>query len=481
MGRRTILWLRRDLRLADHPALAAAAADAEALLPLYVLDPTLLTGRFASPNRVWFLLASLAELAADLEARGSRLHVRVGRPADELQAVAREMRATDCHVSRDLTPYGRSRDRSVADRLAAVGVAFHAARGIVIHEPEEVATEAGAPFSVFTPFNRAWSRVPLRPVLPVPSRLPSPPDGLRPGSIPTAAELGVPPPTGDLALMAAPGEAAARARLARWLAPLEGRRPLDDYAATRDSLALDGTSHLSQDLRWGLLSPVEVATAALAAGGPGVERYVAELAWRDFFAHVLWHRPGVARANFQTKYDALEWRDDPEAVAAWSEGRSGYPIVDAAMRQLRATGYMHNRARMIVASFLCKDLLVDWRVGEAVFMHHLLDGDPASNNGGWQWAASTGTDAAPYFRIYNPVTQGERHDPDGVYVRRWVPELARVPLEHLHAPWTMPDALQAAAGCRIGRDYPAPVVDHSFARERALAAFGATKTNPALD
>jgi deoxyribodipyrimidine photo-lyase len=254
-----------------------------------------------------------------------------------------------------------------------------------------------------------------------------------------------------------PGETAARVRLARWLDERHGGERLDGYATRRDLLAADGTSRLSADLRWGTLSATEVLERA-SRPGEGPRAFATELAWREFYAHVLWHAPRVVRESYQPAFDRLPWRDDPAGVDAWKAGRTGVPVVDAAMRQLQATGWMHNRARMIVASFLTKDLLVDWRVGERHFMEHLVDGDLASNNGGWQWAASTGTDAQPFFRIFNPVIQGRRFDPDGRYVRRWVPELAGIPGERVH------DA-RAVAG------YPEPIVDHAAARTRALAVY----------
>ncbi len=271
-------------------------------------------------------------------------------------------------------------------------------------------------------------------------------------------------------LLPTPGEAAARARLERWL-----DRGIDGYSASRDRLDLEtGTSRLSADLRFGLVSPLEVVERAIGAGD-GRRTFVNEIVWREFYAHVLFHHPAVRQQAFRATFDDVAWSGDADGLAAWQSGRTGVPIVDAAMRQLAGSGWMHNRARMIAASFLTKDLLVDWREGEAHFMRHLVDGDVASNNGGWQWSASTGTDAQPWFRIFNPVTQGRRHDPDGAYVRRWVPELAGVPTARIHAPWEMTAAEQAAAGCRIGIDYPAPIVDHAAARTRALTAYDAAR------
>jgi deoxyribodipyrimidine photo-lyase len=458
-----ILWFRRDLRVHDHPALDAALAGADRVVPVFVLDEALLSGRWPAPNRLWFLRESLVALAISLEARGAALRVLRGRPADVLPALAREAGAGHLFLTRDATPYGRARDRAVADRLAATGVRVHARRGLYVHEPDEIATRDGRPYTVYTPFRRSWEARPRRGVIPAPDRIPGPP-GARPDAIP---DLG--PPTADPALVPVPGEPAARARLVAW-----ADSPVDAYARDRDRMDLDGTSRLSQDLRWGLLSPVEVVDRAEGAGD-GRGTFVAEVAWREFYAHVLWHHPRVLREPFQPAFAALPWRDDPEAFDAWREGRTGYPVVDAAMRQLRATGFVHNRARMIAASFLAKHLLLDWRLGEAEFMRHLVDGDVASNNGGWQWTASTGTDAQPYFRVFNPILQGRRFDPQGDYVRRWVPELRGVRGAAIHEPWTLDAAGQAAAGVRIGTDYPAPIVEHPAARERALAVYGATK------
>ena len=293
-------------------------------------------------------------------------------------------------------------------------------------------------------------------------------------TIPTPANLRVGPtararhtrPAGPTAHdIPTPGEAAARARLDAWVA--DG---LAEYDEARDQLADEGTSRLSQDLHWGLLSPVEVL-ARSRGGGVGRATFRSELCWRDFYYQILFHHPRVTRESFNEQYAALRWRNDEEQIAAWRAGQTGYPVVDAAMRQLVALGWMHNRARMITASFLTKHLLTNWTIGEAHFMDHLTDGDLASNNGGWQWAASVGTDAQPYFRVFNPTLQGKRYDAAGDYVRRWVPELANVPTRYIHEPWTMPDDVQREAGCVIGKDYPAPIVDHATARQEALDAF----------
>ncbi len=473
MPRRAILWFRRDLRLHDHPALTAAVAEADEVVPLFVLDDRLLMGRWASANRAWFMRESLVVLAAGLAERGASLRVVRGQPEDVVPELAREIGATDVYLTREAAPYGRARDRAVTAAAGARGIAVHAKHGQYVHEPAELATRDGRPFAVYGAFRRAWDATPRRAVLPAPTRIPSRNANgrSRPDVIP---DLG--PPTADRTLIPAPGEAAARGRLARWAGRADAgvSAPVDDYAGARNGLALDGTSRLSQDLRFGLLSPVEVADRV---DGPGDGRrvFLAELAWREFYAHVLWHHPGVLREPLQAGLAGLPYRDDPEGLRAWTDGRTGYPVVDAAMRQLRASGFVHNRARMVAASFLAKHLLLDYRLGEAAFMRHLTDGDPASNNGGWQWTSSTGTDPQPWFRVFNPVLQGRRFDPGGEYVRRWVPELRQVPANRIHAPWEMTIEEQAAAGCHIGEDYPTPIVDHAAARARALEAHRLTR------
>ncbi len=479
----TVVWFRRDLRLHDHPALTDAVRAGGPVIPLYVLDPALLEGRFRSPNRIWFLLGTLRELARDLEARGSRLVVRVGDPVAVVPEIVRETGARAVLVSRDYAPYGRRRDRAVAEALEPLGVELRARRGVLVHEPEDLPGANGAGPRVFTPFLRRWDALQRRSVLPAAGRIEGPlgwPGGTG-TPIPDAAALGVPGPTAQLDLLPEPGEQAARRRLEAWLAAGPDHGPTA-YDRTRNNLAdPNATSRLSWDLRLGLLSPVEVVTRTLEVdgGGEGSRRYVSELAWRDFYYHVLWHEPRTAREPFLPQFaDRVPPGTSEAAVDAWRTGRTGYPIVDAAMRHLAASGWMPNRARMIVASFLTKDLLTDYRVGEAHFLYHLLDGDPASNLGGWQWAASVGTDAQPFFRVFNPVTQGERFHPDGSYVRHWVPELADVPPKRIQSPWTMTADEQTEAGCRIGTDYPAPIVDHAAARRRALEWFEAVSTQP---
>jgi deoxyribodipyrimidine photo-lyase len=477
-GGPVVVWFRRDLRLHDHPALTDAIASGRSVAPLFVFDPGLLHGRFASANRAWFLLGSVAALRRDVESRGGRLFVRVGDPSEVVPAFAAEVAADRVFVTRDYTPYGRHRDRAVAEALDAVDLRFHAKCGLLIHEPEDVPARTGSAFAAFGPFLRRWQTLPMRDVLPAPARIATV-DG-DDGRMPGLGDLRFDGPTADEGALPEPGEAAARRRLGAWI---ESGGPAA-YHRTRDRLGdPHATSHLSADLRFGILSAVEVATRVLGSddGREGSRRFVAELCWRDFYAHALWHQPRFAREPMDARYRDIAWEDDHAGLTAWREGRTGYPIVDAAMRQLRATGWIPNRARMITASFLVKDLLLDWRDGERHFMAHLVDGDPASNLGGWQWAASIGTDSRPFVRIFNPVTQAERFDPDGGYVRRWLPELADVPTQRIHQPWTMSPAEQESSGCRIGIDYPVPIVDHGEARQRALARYAAAAATSGAD
>jgi deoxyribodipyrimidine photo-lyase len=444
-----LVWFRRDLRVHDHPALTAAHRECDRVVPVFVLDPRLLEGRFPSRNRAWFLHGCLAELREALRERGADLVIREGQPEQELPALARECGATALYFASDVSPFAMARDRRVADAVDAD----------VRRQPGLFVADVGAvkAYSVFTPFHRAWQQLPRREVHGAPRSLRFP-RGLAAGRLPAAPEP-------EAAEPFPPGERAARERATAWLA--DG---LDRYEERHDRLA-GGTSQLSPYLHFGCLSARELEERALQRGG---EAFARQLAWRDFYAHVLLHNPGNARHAHKAAYDELEWDDDEELLAAWREGRTGYPVVDAAMRQLLATGWMHNRGRLITGAFLTKDLHLDWRHGEAHFMRHLLCGDEASNNGNWQWIASVGVDPAPYFRrMYNPMTQQRRHDPDGEYVRRWVPELRDVPRERLAEPWTMTAEEQAAAHCTIGEDYPGPVVDHKVERERAMALYGA--------
>jgi deoxyribodipyrimidine photo-lyase len=467
MASTAIVWLRRDLRLHDHPPLVAALAAHERVVPAFVLDAALLRGRFASAPRTAFLLDCLRALDGALGDRGGGLVVRDGPPEHALPALAAETGARAVYWASDATPHALARDRRVRGALRAAGVEAVPGPGTFVADIGKPRTGAGTPFTVFTPFHRAWEALERRPVHRAPAAVPLP-DGVRRGTIPLPAQLGLVDELGERAVE--PGEAAARSALARFL-----ERDVDAYDERHDRLA-GGTSMLSPHLHFGTLSAREAEERAGRRGGPGAAAFVRQLAWRDFYAHVLLHHPGNRLHEHQERMRTLAWDDDAELLAAWQAGRTGYPLVDAGMRQLRASGWMHNRARLVVGSFLTKDLQLDWRAGEAWFMRWLLDGDVASNNGNWQWIASVGVDPAPAFRrLLNPTLQQRRHDPDGAYVRRWVPELRGVPDERLADPWRMSAAEQQAAGCTIGRDYPAPIVDHAEERRRALARYAATR------
>lgn len=471
----SVWWIRRDLRLGDNPALTAALAQGGPLIALFVRDPAITGSATIGPRRAAFLQAGLRDLEARLRARGGALLLREGPPEAVFGQLAQEVGPLTVFAQAEPTPYGRQRDAIVARSVDLRLEGSPNLRG-----PGAVLKADGRPYTVFTPYRRAWlAGFQAGEALPAPDRLPAPPAGLTGLAIPAGPAI----ETAVVATTAAfpPGEDEALRRLAAFAAPEDA--PLVAYAAGRDRLDGTGSSALSPYLRWGMLSARQAALAAgeAAARAPtpearrGAETWLSELIWRDFYADILWHFPWVIDRSFDPRYRDICWSDDLEAFEAWREGRTGYPVVDAAMRQLAATGWMPNRARMITAGFLVKDLLIDWRWGEYHFMRQLLDGDLAANNGGWQWAAGTGTDAAPYFRVFNPVRQGQAFDPAGAWVRRWLPELRGVPDRHIHQPWTLSGEDQAAAGCRIGRDYPAPIVDHAWARERVLAAFGAAR------
>jgi deoxyribodipyrimidine photo-lyase len=453
-----IVWFRRDLRLADNPALAAAVAHGD-VLPLFVLDERLLSSPRMGAPRLAYLVGALRALDRRLRRAGAPLVVRRGDPRALVPQLVRETAAAAVHCNADVTPYATGRDAEVAERLAATGVPLERSWGTLVHPPTAIRTGAGRPYRVFTPFFRTWRAEERTAPLPAPDDLSSP--AVPSDPLPTLTDLTPLPWDGDLDA----GEEAAGARLERFLA--EG---VETYESGRDRLAEPGTSILSADLKYGCLSARQVLDR-LDRRRPGHEAFERQIAWRDFAAHVMHAWPEVATTELDHR--ALPWRQGGPDLDAWREGQTGVPIVDAGMRQLLHEGWMHNRARMVVASFLCKDLLVDWRLGEAHFLRHLVDGDVASNNLGWQWAAGTGTDAQPFFRIFNPVSQGTRHDPEGRYVRRHVPELAAVPDRFIHRPWEMPPAVQESCGVRIGEDYPLPIVDHAQAREDALAWFAA--------
>jgi len=463
---RSLVWFRSDLRIADNPALAAARERGD-VVALFVAAPAQWKSHGVGANRRAFLLRTLGALARSLTALSIPLLFRsAGRFADHPALVVRVARAVgaDAVVCNAEYPLDEARrDAATAERCRAAGIDWQRFDGSVVIAPGHVLTGEGAPYTVFTPFKRRWLATVGEAVL-EPRRAPR-----RQRALDVAADA-LPGRLGSasadrLADVWAGGEREARRRLDAFV-----RRALDRYHVDRDRPDLDGTSRLSPYLAVGAISPRQCVAAAraandgrLASGDAGAASWINELIWREFYAHVVAAFPGVSRGeNFRRAYDRVRWRDDPDAYDAWRTGRTGYPLIDAAMRQLAQTGWMHNRLRMATAMFLTKHLLLDWRLGERHFMDLLVDGDFAANNGGWQWSASTGTDAAPYFRIFNPVAQAKKVDPQGDFVRRWVPELADVRGAAIFEPWKSDGAL----------GYPAPIVDHAFARQRALEAFG---------
>lgn len=474
-----IVWLRQDLRLADNPALTRAVRDGRAVIPLYILDtaPEIRPPGGASK---WWLNRSLAALAADLEARGSRLVLRRGPAAEVLRRLVAETGAAAVYWNRLYDNAAIRRDQALKAELTADGIEARSFNAALLNEPWEVANGSGQPYRVFTPYWRA-----ARTRIGEAEIAPAPPRPTAPGQWPASealADWGLHPTAPDWSTGFSawtPGEAGAMAALDRFL-----DQALDGYADGRDRPAVDATSRLSPHLHFGEIGPRQVWRAVQAAAASGragerqADKFLAELGWREFNHHILFHNPHLPTDNFRPEFDRVAWREDEAGFRAWSRGLTGYPIVDAGMRELWTTGTMHNRVRMIVASFLVKDLLVDWRRGEAWFWDTLLDADVAQNAANWQWVAGSGADAAPWFRVFNPVGQGEKFDADGAYVRRWVPELAALPADVIHAPWTAPPALLAAAGVVLGRDYPRPILDHGQARQRALAAFAVLKSAP---
>jgi deoxyribodipyrimidine photo-lyase len=463
-----IVWLRRDLRVHDHPALHAALAEHERVVPVFCLDERLLRGRHESGPRTQFLLECLADLDGSLRERGSGLVLRKGPPEQELAQLARETKADAVHFTTDVTPFARKRGALVRSALTEAGVELHGHPGLgAIDDVGAPRTQGGKPYTIFTPFHRNWERQPRRAALGAPRELPPLPSRLAKGRLPSLQALGL---EQQVSAPAQGGETHGRARLARFL-----EADVRSYGQGRDALGDDSTSRLSPYLHFGCVSPRELETR-LPEDGDGPEAFRRQLCWRDFHHHVLLHFPRNAHTEFQERYRGkLTWSRAERRFQRWCDGQTGFPLVDAGMRQLRAEGWMHNRARLVVGSFLTKDLAIDWRWGERWFMRMLLDGDEANNNGNWQWIASVGTDPAPvYRRIYNPARQLDSYDPDGRYVRRYVRELERVPRKFLGEPWKMPAELQREVGCVIGKDYPEPIVDHAEARRAALERYRVT-------
>jgi len=464
-----ILWFRQDLRTDDHPALHAASANGRAVQPVFILDDTSEgEWRIGGAGR-WWLHHSLSALQAQLMELGAPLLLRCGAASDVLAVLAQEIDAGSVHCSLRYEPSGSAQEERVRTALAKIGVSFTAHSGALLHDPHALRTGTGVPYKVYTPFAKS-----LRAKVEIESPLAAPrslrgvvkqPVGL---SLDSLQLLPSKDWAGTMRVWWTPGERGAQKRLAAFIAD-----PVRQYGEARDIPSQDGTSSLSPHMHWGELSPRRVWTdvsRSTAGRSNGAAKFLAEILWREFAAHVLLNFPATASKPLRPEFAKFPWQPSKRHLRAWQVGRTGYPIVDAGMRQLWATGWMHNRVRMIVASFLVKHLLQSWQDGARWFWDTLCDADLASNTLGWQWSAGCGADAAPYFRIFNPILQGEKFDPQGDFVRKWVPELSKVPSEFIHQPWEAPPMVLAASGVVLGETYPQPIIDHPTARDRALAA-----------
>lgn len=474
-----ICWFRQDLRLADNPALEAAIASGHSVLPLYILDETVPERYAPGAASRWWLHHSLSALAEDLQARGSRLVLRRGDPARILDELAAASPVAGVYYNRCYEPHASARDERIASSLRERETGVDSFNAALLYEPWQVRTGKGEPYKVFSQF---WRKGCLRSELQIPTPRPAP------GQLPPAPEVDSEPLaqwrllprdpdwSGGFTPLWQPGEAGASEKLGRFVT-----QGLRDYKTLRNRPDLEHVSRLSPHLHWGEIAPWRAWHAALDAGTSGdiaskdIDHFLSELGWREFSYHLLFNFPTLPRRNWRPVFDDFPWRDDAVSLRAWQAGRTGYPLVDAGMRELWASGWMHNRVRMVVASFLIKHLLIDWREGERWFWDTLVDADLANNSAGWQWVAGSGADAAPYFRIFNPIIQGEKFDPEAAYIRRWLPELARLDDKHIHRPWEAPAAALDAAGITLGQTYPEPIVEHGLARERALAAYQAAK------
>ena len=478
-----LFWFRQDLRLSDNPGLLAALATGP-VIPVYILDDET-PGRWAMGGASrWWLHHSLTSLEKALRAKGSRLILRRGRADREIDRLIGETSAAGVYWNRCYEPYAVARDKAIKANLKARGLKAESHNASLLREPTEIVNRSGEPFKVFTPFWRACLALgdPPRP-------LAEPPSIASPETWPASESLATwalrptaPDWSGGLRRAWFPGETGAQGRLQDFI-----DEAMSDYAGGRDMPGQASTSRLSPHLHFGEIGPRQVFHAvrfAIEAGRSGGraksgEKFLAELGWREFSHCLLFHNPQMPERNLRGEFDRFPWLEPGDGVQAWKAGMTGYPIVDAGMRELWQTGWMHNRVRMVTASFLIKHLMVDWRVGEAWFWDTLVDADLAANAASWQWVAGSGADAAPYFRIFNPVLQGEKFDPDGAYVRRYVPELARLPDKFLHRPWEADADTLAAAGVSLGSTYPVPVIEHDHARQRALRAFASLKEQAA--
>ena len=479
--KKALVWFRRDLRVHDQAALYHALRAAEQVWCVFVFDTAILGPLPRRDRRIEFIHDSVGELDAQLRALGGRLLVRHGPARAEVVRLAGELGAQAVYANHDDEPDGLARDAAVGAALGDAGIALHTSKDHVVFERSELLTQSGKPYTVFTPYKNAWLKK-LEPFFIEPyqverhaASLAAPPAGVS-AAIPSLAAIGF-ESTNLHALKIPTGTTGAKQLLDDFLPRM------DDYGEARNFPAIRGPSYLSVHLRFGTVSIRALAAAACAqierTNSAGAAVWLSELIWRDFYHQILHHRPHVVGASFKPEYDRIRWEEGARAdelFAAWCDGRTGYPLVDAAMAQINQTGYMHNRLRMVVASFLTKDLGIDWRRGEAYFATHLNDFDLAANNGGWQWASSSGADSQPYFRIFNPVAQSEKFDPQGKFIRRYLPQLASLPDTALHAPWAARPVDLSAAGVVLGRDYPRPVVDHAQARAATLARYAVVKS-----
>jgi deoxyribodipyrimidine photo-lyase len=462
-----IVWYRNDLRIHDHPALSEATDKADSIVPLFIFDKKLTQGKNQNSNKNRFLIESLEDLKQSLRKKGADLVIREGDYAAVLAGIAREVSADAVYCSADYTPYALKRDKAVKNQLGKNNVSLRLFPGrLIVESVEELRTKNGTVHKIFTPFYRNWLQIERRQLAILPQKLHLAPE-IEPGDMPDTGNL---IDKTDLSPnVQKGGEAEARQRLSQFL-----QNDIHHYHESHDMLAEDKTSRLSPYLHFGCISPLEIEYSVPLGEGPDAWRR--QLAWRDFYHYVLYLFPHTKQLEFQEAYRTLSWESDQNRLSAWQNGKTGYPIIDASMRQLKAEGWMHNRARLIVGSFLTKNLHIDWREGDSFFMRMLVDGDSANNTGNWQWIASVGVDPAPVFRrVYNPVSQQKRYDPQGVFVRRYVSELADVPEKYLAEPWTMPEDIQRASNCIIGKDYPKPIIDHSLERKAALQRYREAK------
>jgi deoxyribodipyrimidine photo-lyase len=477
---RSLVWFRRDLRDYDNAALFYALKHAKQTYCVFIFDREILDQlRNKADRRVEFIWDSVVELKQALQARGGDLIVRYARADEAIVQLARELKINAVFTNEDYEPMARARDERVTQSLQGFDCELRLCKDTVIFQKSEVLTQASKPFTVFTPYKNAWLKslteyhTRAYPTERYQAHFAKPAASVA-KQLPSLAEMGF-QPTNIKALGIQGGMTGA----AKLIADFDDR--IGDYKAARDFPAVKGVSYLSVHNRFGTCSIRELARlavqkkAANASEAEGIQGWLNELIWRDFYFQIIFHRPAAATASFKPEYDQLRWENDKSLFAAWCEARTGYPIIDAAMRQLNQTGFMHNRLRMIVASFLTKDLLIDWRWGEQYFAEHLNDFDLSANNGGWQWAASTGCDAQPYFRIFNPQSQSERFDPQGKFIRRYVPELAALNDKAIHAPQLLKPIEAGGLGFELGKHYPAPIVDHAVQRDKALAMYKAAR------